>query len=52
MTTAGVLTFLFLFLGFVFLVVALFGLTLLGMAFIGQPEDMNDVEIKGEPKQK
>jgi hypothetical protein len=51
MTTAGVLTFLLLFLGSVAIVTLVFALTVLAVAFIEAPDDLHDIDIKGTPKQ-
>jgi hypothetical protein len=52
MTTAGLLTFLLLFLGSIVIVLAVFSLTLLALAFIGSPNDLNDIDIKGDINKK
>ena len=49
-TTATVLSVILLTLGLLGIVAVVSLVTLLAMAFIGAPDDLNDVEIDGTPK--
>jgi hypothetical protein len=50
MNSPGFWTFLLLLGGSVSVVVMMFAITLTAIAFIGAPEDINDVDIDGKPK--
>ena len=40
-----------LFLGAIFIIIAVFMIVLVALAFIGAPDDLNDIDIDGKPKQ-
>mgnify|MGYP003652282140 CR=1 FL=1 len=52
MTSAGVATFILLLLGSVVVFAMALLLTAIAIAFIGTPDDLNDVDIDGTPKRK
>ena len=52
MTSAGVATFILLLLGSVVVFAMALLLTAIANAFIGTPDDLNDVDIDGTPKRK
>lgn len=52
MTIAGIVTFAILLLVGIGIILVVAAVTLLALAFIGAPDDLNDVDIKGSPKTK